>query len=45
MLDHEELAAAIAGARLEVFEDAGHGVFRDRSDDVLTVIRDFVLAE
>jgi pimeloyl-ACP methyl ester carboxylesterase len=40
--DHEELAAAIRGSRLELFQDAGHGVFRDRPDEALTLIRDFV---
>jgi pimeloyl-ACP methyl ester carboxylesterase len=44
VLDHEEMAAAIRGSRLEVFRDAGHGVFRDKPDDALRVIRDFVLA-
>jgi pimeloyl-ACP methyl ester carboxylesterase len=42
--DHEEMVAAIQGSRLEVFQDAGHGVFRDKPDDALAVIRDFVLA-
>jgi pimeloyl-ACP methyl ester carboxylesterase len=40
--DHEEMAAAIRGSQLEVFPDAGHGVFRDRPNEALTVIRDFV---
>ena len=40
--DHEEMAAAIRGSRLELFQNAGHGVFRDRPDEALTVIRDFV---
>jgi proline iminopeptidase len=42
VLDHEEMAAAIRGSQLEVFRDAGHGVFRDRPDEALTMIRDFV---
>jgi len=42
VLDHEELAAAIAGSRLEVFSDAGHGVFRDKPDQALAIIRDFI---
>lgn len=42
--DHEEMAAAIRGSQLEVFRDAGHGVFRDRPDEALRVIREFVLA-
>lgn len=40
--DQEEMAAAIRGARFEVFRDAGHGVFRDKPDEALTLIRDFV---
>jgi pimeloyl-ACP methyl ester carboxylesterase len=40
--DHEELAAAIPGSRLELFQDAGHRVFRDKPDEALAVIRDFV---
>lgn len=43
--DHEEMAAAIRGSRLEVFQNAGHGVFRDRPDEALRAIRDFVVAE
>ena len=43
VVDHEEMAAAIPGSRLEVFPDAGHGVFRDKAAEALTVIRDFVL--
>jgi pimeloyl-ACP methyl ester carboxylesterase len=42
VLDHEELAAAISGSRLEVFSDAGHGVFRDKPDQALAIIRDFI---
>jgi proline iminopeptidase len=42
--DHEEMAEAIPGARLEVFPDAGHGVFRDKPEEALRVIREFVLA-
>jgi pimeloyl-ACP methyl ester carboxylesterase len=41
--DHEDLAAAIPGSRLEVFPDVGHGVFRDKPTEALEVIRDFVL--
>jgi pimeloyl-ACP methyl ester carboxylesterase len=44
LADHEEMAAAIPGSRLEVFADAGHGVFRDRPTEALAVIRDFVLS-
>lgn len=43
--DHEEMAAAIQESRLEVFPDAGHGVFRDKPEDALAVIRDFVLTD
>lgn len=42
--DHEELAAAIAGSQLELFQDAGHGVFRDKPDEALAIIRDFICA-
>lgn len=41
--DHEELAVAIPGSRLEVFPDAGHGVFRDKPEESLAVIRNFIL--
>ena len=44
LADHEDLAAAIPGSRLEVFPAAGHGVFRDKPEEALAVIRDFVLA-
>lgn len=44
VLDHEEMASAIPGSKLEVFAAAGHGVFRDRPDAALRVIREFVLA-
>ena len=40
---HEEMASAIAGARLEVFEDAGHAPWRERPTDTLAAIRAFVL--
>ena len=40
--DHEELAAAIPGSRLEVLPNAGHGVFRDRPAEALSIIREFV---
>ena len=43
--DHEDLAAGIRGSRLEVFADAGHGVFRDRPAEALDLVREFVLAE
>ena len=44
LADHEDLAAAIPGSRLEVFPDAGHGVFRDKPEEALRVIREFVVA-
>ena len=41
--DHQELSAAIRGSRLEIFPDAGHGVFRDKPEEALAVIRDFLM--
>ncbi|HUK94689.1 MAG TPA: alpha/beta fold hydrolase [Gaiellaceae bacterium] len=43
--DHEDLAAGIPGSRLEVFSDAGHGVFRDKPAEALQLIREFVLGD
>lgn len=43
LADHDELAEAIRGSRLEVFADAGH-VFRDKPGEALSVIREFVAA-
>ena len=40
--DVEELAAAIPGARLEMFDDAGHGVFREHPGEALGAIRSFI---
>jgi proline iminopeptidase len=40
----EEMSSAIAGARLEVVEGAGHAPFRDRPEETLAVIREFVLS-
>ena len=40
--DHQDMHARIAGSRLEVFQGAGHGVFRDRAAEALNVIREFV---
>ena len=45
LADHEDMAAAITGSRLEVFPDAGHGVFRDKPQEALAVIREFIVAE
>jgi pimeloyl-ACP methyl ester carboxylesterase len=42
--DVRELAAAIPEARLEMFADAGYGVFRERPVEALALIRDFVVA-
>jgi pimeloyl-ACP methyl ester carboxylesterase len=41
--DQEDLAAAIRRSQLVVFDEAGHGVFRDSPTAALDVIRDFVL--
>ena len=41
--DVRELAAAVPRARLEMFADTGHGVFRDRSAEALALIRDFIV--
>jgi proline iminopeptidase len=40
--DSEDIAAAIPQAELRIFEGAGHGVFRDRPEEALEVIRDFI---
>jgi proline iminopeptidase len=42
--DAEDIAAAIPGAELRIFEGAGHGVFRDKPQEALEVIREFVLS-
>jgi proline-specific peptidase len=42
--DQEELAEAIPESRLVVFEDAGHGVWRDKPEEALASIRDFISA-
>jgi len=44
LADHDDMAAAIPGSRLEVFSDAGHGVFRDKPREALAVIREFILS-
>ena len=41
--DIRELAAAIPEARLEMFLDAGHGVFHERPGEALALIRDFIV--
>jgi pimeloyl-ACP methyl ester carboxylesterase len=45
LADHEDMAAAIPGSRLEVFPDAGHGVFRDKPQEALAVIRKFIVTD
>ena len=42
--DSEDIAAAIPGAVLRIVEGAGHGVFRDKPEEALAIIREFVLA-
>jgi pimeloyl-ACP methyl ester carboxylesterase len=42
--DVRELADAIPDARLEMFTDAGHGVFRERPAETLALIREFIVA-
>ena len=41
--DSEDIAAAIPHARLEIFEGAGHGVFRDQPEKAVAMIREFIL--
>jgi pimeloyl-ACP methyl ester carboxylesterase len=41
--DAEDIVRAIPHGELRVFEGAGHGVFRDKPDEALEVIREFVL--
>lgn len=40
--DQEELAEVLPESRLVVFENAGHGVWRDKPEEALTAIRDFI---
>lgn len=42
---HEEMAAAIPGARLEVVEGAGHAPWRDQPAVTLELLRAFVLVD
>jgi pimeloyl-ACP methyl ester carboxylesterase len=42
--DQEELAKAIPESRLVVFTDAGHRVWRDKPNEALAAIREFVSA-
>lgn len=41
--DSEDIAAAIPQAELRIVEGAGHGVFRDKPEEALAIIREFVL--
>jgi proline iminopeptidase len=41
--DSEDIAAAIPGAELRIVEGAGHGVFRDKPEEAVAMIREFVL--
>ena len=41
--DSEDIAAAIPHAELRIVEGAGHGVFRDKPEEALAIIREFVL--
>jgi proline iminopeptidase len=42
--DQEELAETIPGSRLVAFNDAGHGVWRDKPEEALATIREFICA-
>jgi proline iminopeptidase len=41
--DAEDIAAAIPGAELHIFEGAGHGVFRDQPERAVELIREFIV--
>jgi len=41
--DSQDIAAAIPQAELRVFESAGHGVFRDKPEEAIAAIREFVV--
>jgi pimeloyl-ACP methyl ester carboxylesterase len=41
--DSEDIAAAIPGAEVRILEGAGHGVFRDKPEEAVAIIREFVL--
>jgi len=41
--DAEDIAAAIPHSRLEIFAGAGHGVFRDKPEEAIALIREFIL--
>jgi len=40
--DSQDIAAAIPQAEVHIFEGAGHGVFRDKPDEAVALIREFV---
>jgi pimeloyl-ACP methyl ester carboxylesterase len=40
--DSEDIAAAIPQAEVRIVEGAGHGVFRDRLEDAMAIIREFL---
>lgn len=41
--DSEDIAAAIPQAELRIVEGAGHGVFRDKPEEALAIIREFLV--
>jgi proline iminopeptidase len=41
--DSEDIAGAIPNAELHVVEGAGHGVFRDKPEEAVALIREFVV--
>jgi pimeloyl-ACP methyl ester carboxylesterase len=41
--DSEDIAAAIPQSEVRIVEEAGHGVFRDKPEEALALIREFVL--
>ena len=41
--DSQDIAAAIPRAEVRIFEGAGHGVFRDKPEEAVAVIREFIL--
>ena len=41
--DSQDIAAAIPQAEVQIVEGAGHGVFRDKPEEALAIIREFVV--
>jgi proline iminopeptidase len=41
--DSRDIAAAIPHAEVRIFEGAGHGVFRDKPEEAVAAIREFIL--